>query len=116
MSANDKEVLELMVDFAEKLEQRIETFEITEELFNNDDAYADMLLMPVFQIGELANRLSEECTSALSDVPWHEIRGFRNVVAHDYGKLRLSWVWKTITRDVPELASRLKQYLTDELV
>lgn len=36
------------------------------------------------QIGELVGRLSEEFIGVHSEIPWHAIKGMRNLHAHDY--------------------------------
>ena len=43
----------------------------------------DVLLMPLIQIGELATPFKDNAhIQAFPDLPWREIKGFRNVVAH----------------------------------
>ncbi len=44
--------------------------------------------MNVFQIGEASNRLSDECKENMSLIPWYEIYGTRNVIAHGYVKVK----------------------------
>ena len=77
----------------------------------DDSAHFDMLMMPVFQIGELAAALPEEYTGAHREIPWHAVRGFRNVIAHDYGVVDPLWAWNTIQADIPVLADFLENEL-----
>lgn len=108
MNDNDYSVLNLMLEYCERIRERISRYSIDEDTFENDDAHADMLLMPVFQIGELVSKLSDECIEELSDIPWHQIRGFRNIIAHDYMKVQATWAWDTIETSIPELEKRLR--------
>ena len=107
MNASDGEILALMLDYCQKIEDRISEFGIDEQAFVENSAYFDMLLMPVFQIGELAGALSDAYVQAHRDIPWHAIKGFRNVIAHDYGVVDVLWAWNTIQTDIPAL----KDYL-----
>ena len=57
----------------------------------------------LIQIGELAGKLSDEAREISKDIPWKQIRGLRNVCAHNYGNLSLESVWVTISEDLPAL-------------
>ena len=58
-------------------------------------------------IGEIASRISDETREALPHLPWHEIRGMRNRLAHDYLGVDVDEVWRTATVDLSELEQRL---------
>lgn len=47
-----------------------------EASFLGESAYVDMLLMPLFHIGELAGALSEEYRTSHRAIPWHAVVGF----------------------------------------
>ena len=70
-----------------------------------------MLLMPIFQIGELSNALSDGYHESHRAIPWHAIRGFRNIIGHDYGVVEPLWAWNTIQYDIPKLKEFLEQQL-----
>lgn len=111
MNDSDRLVLEQILDYCEKIDARIAEFHIDEHSFIEKTALADMLLMPVFQIGELVGALSDGYTDARRQIPWHAIRGFRNVIAHDYGVVDPLWAWNTIKNDIPALKAFLMQEL-----
>ena len=67
--------------------------------------------MPIFQIGELAGCLSDATTAQTSQIPWHAIRGFRNIIAHDYTNVESAWAWNTATLDVPKLKLEIEKLL-----
>lgn len=115
MKETDREILELMVSYCKKVDERISRYNITAELFSQDDVLADALLMPVFQIGELAGKLSGDCREELADIPWHAVRGFRNIIAHDYTSIEEGWAWDTITSSIPELEIEISCYLEQDL-
>lgn len=63
------------------------------------------------QIGELTNNLSEEFKNNNTDIPWREIRGMRNIVAHEYGHIDYEIVWETLEDGVPVLKEFCKNKL-----
>ena len=67
--------------------------EVRQIVAQGQDAY-DRDFMPqramekcLQNIGEAANHLSQQFTDAYPHVPWAEIRGLRNAVAHEYGDI-----------------------------
>lgn len=110
MNESDRPVLLQILEHCEAIAARIDEFGIDESLFIGNSAYFDMLLMPIFQIGELANALSRDFTET-DAMPWHAINGFRNIIAHDYGVVDPLWAWNTIQTDIPALAGHLKEIL-----
>ena len=52
---------------------------------------------------ELCGNLSEEFRGENPEMPWHEIKAMRNVVAHKYGSINIEATWETIESDIPEL-------------
>ena len=67
--------------------------------------------MCIIQIGELANRLSDEIKEANKDIPWRAIRGMSNLHAHDYENVDLEIVWNTLAEDIPALKETLEKLL-----
>lgn len=60
------------------------------------------------RVSEAASRLSQGFQRQHSEVPWRAIRGMRNLVAHDYGRIDHRVVWNTLATDFPALASKLR--------
>jgi len=65
------------------------------------------------QIGESAKGLSESFKKAHSQIPWQEIIGMRNRIAHDYEGVFLDVVWETVTEDIPRLHEYIVQVLNE---
>ena len=112
MNEVDKLIIKQLFDYCHAVEQRIADYGIDENKLINDSALFDMLLMPVFQIGELSGALSAEYTESHRDIPWPAIRGFRNIIAHDYGVVDPLWAWNTIQFDIPKLQEFLEKELS----
>lgn len=106
MSANDIDRLVKIVLQCDQIQERKERFGITEQVFVADAAYADLLLMPLAQIGELSVHVSDESLRNIMPLStWKQVRGFRNVIVHSYGSIDRVWAWDTIVNDIPELRS-----------
>lgn len=57
----------------------------------------------ISQIGEQMIRLQEKIGDKYPDVPWLGARSMRNMIVHDYDKVDLQQVSKTIKNDLPQL-------------
>jgi len=55
-------------------------------------------------IGEMVDKLSEELISETSDkIDWLKVKGFRNIIAHNYFGIDAEEVWQIITNSLPKL-------------
>jgi uncharacterized protein with HEPN domain len=61
-------------------------------------------------IGEAAKNVSEG-TRALADIPWREISGTRDRLAHGYFDVNLDIVWDILTLDLPSVLPELEVLL-----
>jgi len=59
-------------------------------------------------LGEAARQVSEAFQNEHPEVPWRQIVGLRNVLAHDYGGVRHERVWKIILHHIPALIRHLE--------
>lgn len=111
MNRSDADIVAQIICYCDKINDRIATYSIDEAAFMENEALVDMLLMPVFQIGELAGALSQEFRDNHPHIPWRAIRGLRNVITHDYGVVDPLWAWNTIRLDIPALRAVLEEGL-----
>ena len=103
MNECESVILKEIIAHCDSIEERIEKYSIDENSFIDNGEFQDMLLMPIFQIGELANSLPKDFRDKQRNIPWREIIGLRNIIAHDYGIVDPAWAWNTITIDIPNL-------------
>jgi uncharacterized protein with HEPN domain len=60
-------------------------------------------------IAEAGVRLRQDAPALCPDQPWRNIRGMGNWLRHEYDRVDLSLVWRTVVDDLPALkASALK--------
>jgi uncharacterized protein with HEPN domain len=81
---------------------------LTEPAFRADPLVQDATIRCLEVVGEAAGRISAEFRIRHSDIPWVQITGMRNRLAHDYGQIDLSEVWLSATGDCPALVAQLK--------
>ena len=65
-------------------------------------------------IGEAANHVSEEFQEAHPEIAWHQIIGQRNVLAHEYGEVKVDRIWIAATVNIPVLLKALEPLLPKE--
>lgn len=64
-------------------------------------------------VGEAARRVSEERRARHPEIPWREIIGARNRIAHRYDQVDNDIVWQILTTDLPVLVSHLEWALAE---
>jgi uncharacterized protein with HEPN domain len=62
-------------------------------------------------LGEAARRVSDGFRQAHPEIPWRDLIGQRNVLAHDYGEIEQSRIWESATRHTSELIGLLEPLL-----
>jgi len=90
--------------------------------FTNGKTYDDMLaddmmcyavVYNILAIGEAAYHLTKAFQKEHPETPWSDIMRMRNVLAHDYYKLKLQTVWEVVQHDLPPLREQVVRYLAD---
>lgn len=82
--------------------------DVTEAAFLDDERTQSAVIHALIVIGEIASRVSDETRERYRAVPWHEIRGMRNRLVHDYLGTDIDEVWRTVSADVPRLQQALE--------
>lgn len=59
-------------------------------------------------IGEAARRVSRKRRDASPQIPWKEIIGLRNILAHEYGRVDHGQLYRTAVKHVPALIAELE--------
>lgn len=77
--------------------------------FNEDEVLQDSMMFRLVQISENAKKLSDSYKSEHGNIPWNDIYGLRNRIVHEYGNVDLRIIYDTLTYDIPDVLSRIKQ-------
>lgn len=86
---------------------------VTESMYKTNVLYRHSLHMCLFQIGEISKIVPDDFKKQHMEIPWAEMRGLRNVEAHDYDNLDLNAIWKTIEKDIPNLDVKINGILNN---
>jgi uncharacterized protein with HEPN domain len=60
-------------------------------------------------IGQAANKISKETQDILKSIPWKNIIGLRNKLAHDYGEILAERIWAISRNSIQELKNELEK-------
>jgi uncharacterized protein with HEPN domain len=67
----------------------------------------------ILAIGEAAYKLTNAFRRTHPETQWNEIMQMRNVLAHDYYKLKLQTVWEVVQHDLKPLREQVARYLAE---
>ena len=93
--------------------QKIDSYThgLTYEQFSVDDKTVDAVIRNFEIIGEAAGNIPLEIQEKYPELAWLEMRGMRNIVAHEYFGVSLLIIWRAIAHDLPPLAEGLMKLL-----
>jgi uncharacterized protein with HEPN domain len=81
--------------------------------FLKDTEKQDAVIRRIEIIGEATAHLSDATRVQLPALPFRQMRGMRNIVAHDYGHVDVALVWKAATEKIPLIRRVLEDFLRD---
>ena len=111
MKNEDIQIIKKMIKYCNDINTLMTRFNTDFEKYKTDISFQYSCNMCIIQIGELANRLSDETKVNSKNIPWRAIIGMRNLHAHDYENVDLEIVWNTLLEDIPELEQSLEKLL-----
>jgi len=79
--------------------------------FKADDMRHRAVVRCLEVIGEAARALAPEVKTAYADIPWPMMVGMRNILMHEYGRVDLALVHRTVTEDLPTLIEQVQRIL-----
>ena len=65
----------------------------------------------VVQFAAVLDDVPEDVRSLLSELPWAQVKGMRNRLAHGYSDLDGSLLWQVIAVDMPDFTRKIMQTL-----
>ena len=81
----------------------------TKEEVEADELLIDSIMFRIIQISENNGKLTDQFKAAHADVPWLAIKGMRNRIVHEYGRMDLTVVYDAVIRGMPEMYEKLKE-------
>ena len=111
LATKDKGILLQIVKRCNRIDDILSN--VTKKDFDSDDNIKELVCFNLFQIGELANSLSDDFIINYNEIPWKQIIGMRNKIVHGYATVEFDIVWDTSKDSVPQLNSYCKKVLSD---
>ena len=109
----DRIIIKKIISYCDDINRLMLRFDATLDKYIDDIAFQYSCNMCILQIGELTTRLSESFKAQYNHIPWHSIKGMRNIHAHEYEKIDFEGMWDTLKDDIPELKDNLLRILND---
>ncbi len=108
MSRDWKLYFDDLIDFCQRVLAYTEG--MSREQFEASQLNYDATVRNVELMGEAAKNIPEYVQARMPTVPWREIIGIRNVLAHGYFGVDNNILWHTIQHEVPSLLNSLEAY------
>jgi len=87
---------------------------ILHEDFLNSSLIKNATLMQIQIIGEAVSNITDVLKNQHPDIEWKQIKGTRNIIAHEYFGIDYEIVWEIANNSLPELKEKI-QILLDQL-
>lgn len=105
----DKVRLQHILQAISEIEMYVAGYSVDSFLEDSKTHFATIKQLEI--IGEAANHLSPNFLKEFGEVEWRSIRGFRNILVHEYFNVRLIDVWQTLFDDLPPLKETIQRML-----
>ncbi|CAA6605641.1 conserved hypothetical protein [Rhodospirillaceae bacterium LM-1] len=81
----------------------------SQESLQADRMRYDAILRNLEIMGEAARHVPDEVAAKHPEISWQQMRGLRNVLAHEYHGVDISVVWRLIEKRLPDLKRMLDE-------
>jgi uncharacterized protein with HEPN domain len=106
----ERQHLHFMFDSVELALSYIEGY--SRDDFLRDKRTQQAVILNLLHLGEAANRLVVESSDVMGRyprLPWSQMRGMRNRLAHGYFDINIEVVWSTLDQALPDLRAQLRE-------
>lgn len=109
MKYSDKQRIQRICEYAEKLLTHINNNDITKEKLLSDYALQWMVTTPLYNIGEQVYSLTNEYKTRYTEIPWSMISGLRHRLVHNYDGTNWTIIADVVFDELPTLLQQLKK-------
>jgi uncharacterized protein with HEPN domain len=110
MSRNEKERLRDIKDAITAIREHLTNASET-SVAKEDPLLHDALLFQFVVIGEAVKHLAPETRESAPEIPWTDIAGLRDLIAHEYFRIDIHRVLEIVERDLPPLEQSIDRLL-----
>jgi uncharacterized protein with HEPN domain len=111
MKRKFKFFIEDIIEAIDDIEEFIAGMDFPE--FYRDNKTKSAVVWKVETIGEAAKNTPKEIKEKYKDIPWKDMSGIRDKIAHFYFGIDYEIVWEVIKKRLPEIKLGIKQILKD---
>lgn len=111
LSIKEKGIMLYIIKHCNRVENKID--DVSYETFLSNDDIKEIVSFNVLQIGELVKNLSSEFLKRYPKMPWKDIKGMRDCLAHGYGTIDVEQIYKTATIDIKSLREYCEQIIRE---
>ncbi len=98
-----------MLDCIEKIQSYSNKFKNADDFYGDTISF-DATMMNFIVIGEMADKLSDNFILETSKyIDWFKVKGFRNIIAHNYFGIDAEEVWQILNSNLPSLKDNLER-------
>ncbi|MFH0860746.1 MAG: DUF86 domain-containing protein [Candidatus Altiarchaeota archaeon] len=87
------------------------TKDLSEGDFKKDMKVQDAVARRIEIIGEAVKNISDDLKSENSEVPWKDIAGMRDIIAHAYFGVNIKRIWNVLENELPRLKDQISAVL-----
>lgn len=110
MTRDERERLRDIKDAIAAIKTHLERVN-TSEPEMDDPLLHDALLFQFVVIGEAVKHLAPETRESTPEIPWSDIAGLRDLIAHEYFRIDIHRVLDIVARDLPPLEKTIDSLL-----
>lgn len=111
MSRDERERLRDIKDAITAIREHVERGHA--EFSSLDDPLVhDALLYQFVVIGEAVKNLSDATRQRATEIPWNDVAGLRDLIAHEYFRIEMDRVMAIVDRDLAPLEAAIDRLLS----
>ena len=111
LSIKEIGLLKNIIKHCDKINEKIKG--LHKEQFEENEDLLQIVCFNILQIGELAKNFDSTFIEKYRAVPWRQIKGMRDKVAHGYGTIDKERVWLTAVNDIDPLLDYCQKILKE---
>ena len=108
--SNDVLAFLTIVESIEKIETYSHSSQNADDFYHDSKSF-DACMIHFITIGEMIDRLSPATKELNKNIPWRDIKDFRNLVTHNYFGIDADELWDIIQNHLPVLKINIKHIL-----
>lgn len=87
---------------------------LTRQELEADRMRVSAILYQVLIIGEATKRLSKDLRDGHPEIPWNNMAGMRDIVAHHYDEIDFDVLWNVLNNGISDMLRNIRPLLTNE--